>query len=426
MRCSAIARRTTLFSVLSLTVFSFTLFAGSAMGQGILGPGDTAIPIDLDSMFNPEVPPSLNGQYPAAENPAAALDGVSTTKYLNFGDLGSGFIVTPLVPLPVESFRITTANDAPGRDPASWALYGRNGALTTVDSGPSPAFNADGLAEAWTLIDQGGVTLPGDPTMNGDQRQVLGPIVNVNNVGAIGYQHLKMIFPTIKRASDGIMQIADIQLFDDNGATAGHEILSATDAVIAVDEIRNPAIPAQWGGPGVPAAQGQSNFPAAEHAGNAIDAVHTTKYLNFGEERSGLIITNSSGPVDVNFMKLRTANDSANRDPTSYQLYGTNSPVTSLPNSNSNGTEVWTLISEGPLSPPTARFADYPVVAVNSPTNYTSYRLIFPTVRDAATANSMQIADIQFATLASQIPEPTTAALVALGLACVAAVRRRK
>ena len=113
------------------------------MGQGILGPGDTAIPIDVDSVFVAEIPPALNGRYPAAESPAMALDGVTTTKYLNFGGNGSGFIVTPLLPIPVESFRITTANDALGRDPASWALYGRNGALTTVDSGPLPAINAD-------------------------------------------------------------------------------------------------------------------------------------------------------------------------------------------------------------------------------------------------------------------------------------------
>jgi hypothetical protein len=413
MNWSAIARQITLRSVICLTVLSFTLFVGSAMGQGILGPGDTAIPIDLDSVFLAEVPPALNGRYPAAESPPMALDGLTTTKYLNFGGLGSGFIVTPLVPLPVESFRITTANDAEGRDPASWALYGRNGALTTTDSGPTPAINQSGMAEAWTLIAQGNVALPA-------ARQTLGPIVDVNNVGAVGYQHLKMIFPTIKTPGNGIMQIADIQLYADNGASVGQEILSATDSIKAVDEILSATVPAQWGGPG------GSSFPAAEAAPNAIDAVAATKYLNFGEERSGLIITNSGGPVDVNFMKLRTANDSPNRDPTSYELYGTNDPVTSLPNSNSNGTEVWTLISSGSLSPPMGRREDYPVVAVNSAVNYTSYRLVFPTVRDAATANSMQIADVQFATLASQIPEPATTALVALGLACVAAMRRRK
>ncbi len=84
MRCCAIARRTTLFSVLSLTVFSFTLFVGSAMGQGILGPGDTAIAIDVDSVFVAEIPPAPNGRYPAAENPAAALDGVNNDEISQF------------------------------------------------------------------------------------------------------------------------------------------------------------------------------------------------------------------------------------------------------------------------------------------------------------------------------------------------------
>jgi hypothetical protein len=407
MTWSAVARRTTLFSVFCLTVLSFTLLSGSAIGQ-ILGPGDTAIPIDLNSTF---VAAANNGRYPNNERPALALDGLTTTKYLNHGGIGSGFIVTPSAATPVESFRITTANDAEGRDPSSWALYGRNGALTTVDSGPDPAINPNGLAETWTLIAQGNVALPA-------ARQTLGPIVDVNNVGAVGYQHLKMIFPTVKTAGS-IMQIADIQLYADNAATMG--ILAPANPIIAVDEIQTPA---GWKACGTPNTDCSSS-PGGEQAPNAIDAAPSTKYLNFGEENSGLIITNSSGPVDVNFMKLRTANDSPDRDPTSYQLFGTNDPITSVPHSNSNGTEVWTLISSGSLSPPMARFTDYPVVAVNSPANYSSYRLVFPTVRNATGANSMQIADVQFATLASQIPEPTTTALVVLGLACVAASRRR-
>ena len=150
----------------------------------------------------------------------------------------------------------------------------------------------------------------------------------------------------------------------------------------------------------------------------------STKYLNFGEEKSGIIITNSEGPVQVNFMRLWTANDAAARDPASYELYGTNDPITSEPNSNSNGTEVWTLISSGPLSLSDTRFTPSDFIPINASAAYTSYRLIFPTVKDEAAANSMQIADIQFYTV---IPEPTTFALVALGgLALAAASRRRR
>jgi hypothetical protein len=403
-------------------------FANSALAQpGHLGPSDTAIGIDLDSTF---VGPQNNGRYPAAEAPRMGIDGLSTTKYLNFGHIGSGFIVTPtLMPgLAVDGFQITTANDAPGRDPAMWSLYGFNGALTTTDSGASPAINQTGLAEAWTLIASGSVALPGDPALPPAQQQrgVVGPMVTVGSTTP--YQHYKFIVDAIKVPSANIMQFAEIEFFSDDMNTASG-FLAATDPIIAVDGV---PVPAGWKACGTPNTDCSSS-PGGEQPPLAIDQVFnpgpppsTTKYLNFGEEKSGIIITNSEGPIDVNFMRLRTANDAEERDPTSYQLYGTNDPITSEPNSNSNGTEVWTLISEGPLTlptGPTGRHALGDFVAVNSTTNYSSYRLVFPTVRNAGTANSMQIADIQFYT---EIPEPATAALVAMmGLALAAATRRR-
>jgi hypothetical protein len=394
------------------------------MGQvGILSSADTAIGIDLDSTF---VGPQNNGRYPAAESDSQGIDGLNNTKYLNFGHAGSGFIVTPaLSGVPVDGFRITTANDAPGRDPAMWSLYGFDGALTTTDSGPSPAINQTGLAEAWTLIASGAVSLPGDPTIGGDQRGVVGPMVVVNST--TGYQNYKFIVDAIKRPSDNIMQFAEIQFFaDDTDTNSG--FLAPTDPIIAVDGIPTPA---GWKGCGTPNTDCSSS-PGGEQPPLALDQVFTpgpppggtTKYLNFGELNSGIIITNSEGPVDVNFMRFRTANDAVERDPASYQLFGTNDPITSAPNSNSNGTEVWTLISEGSLSLPEARHTlDDEFIAVNSPTNYSSYRLIFPTVKNATAANSMQIADIQFYTA---IPEPATASLVAIvGLALASVTRRR-
>ena len=426
MNWSAAARWTTLArAVCFLALLLF--FASAALAQpGLLSSSDTAIGIDLDSTF---VGPQNNGRYPTAEAPRMGIDGLATTKYLNFGHAGSGFIVTPtLLPgVPIDGFRITTANDAPGRDPAMWSLYGFDGALTTADSGPSPAINQTGLAEAWSLIASGSVALPGDPAVGNSQRGVVGPMVSVNSTTP--FQHYKFIVDAIKRPSDNIMQFADIQFFADetNPTTSG--ILAPTDPIIAVDEV---PVPAGWKACGTPNTDCSSS-PGGELPPLAIDQVFnpgppisTTKYLNFGEEKSGIIITNSEGPVDVNFMRLRTANDAEERDPTSYQLWGTNDPITSEPNSNSNGTEVWTLISEGSLTLPSGagsrhQWGDF--VPVNSPASYSSYRLIFPTVRNAGAANSMQIADIQFYTA---IPEPSTVALVGLmGLALAAATRRR-
>jgi hypothetical protein len=238
-----------------------------------------------------------------------------------------------------------------------------------------------------------------------------------------GFQHYKLIFPTIKRPSDGIMQIAEIQFFADD-TDPGSGFLAPTDPIIAVDETPTPP---GWSG---------SSFPSDETPAHGIDQFlnamgqASTKYLNFGEERSGIIITNSGGPVRVDTMGLTTANDVVERDPASYELYGTNDPITSEQNSNSNGSEVWTLISSGPLSLPgtlpsgggdDARFTET-IIPINADHSYSSYRLIFPTVKDAASANSMQIADIQF----YGIPEPSSLALVAMaGLALAAATQRR-
>ncbi len=441
-----ICKSATLAKLFGLAALVITLSAGHGFAQGIpqLGPEDTAIAIDLDSVF---VPAQNNGRYPAAENPPRSIDTITGSKYLNFGAAGSGFIVTPAVTGNiVESFQIRTANDAPGRDPASWQLYGFTGALVTTDSGPSPAINQTGLAEAWNLIDSGTVALPGDPAIGNDQRGVLGPVVNVNG-GATSYQHYKMIFPTIKRPTDNIMQMDEIQFFRDEAGSPAQSLLLTTDPIIAVDQI---PVPAGWGGPG------GSSYPAGERPALAIDqatgvvnfgtaalpdnrTVPNTKYLNFGETNSGIIITNSSGPIRVDTMGLTTANDALVRDPMTFSLYGTNDPITSVDNSNGNGTEVWTPIildaptnlpgtlpdGPGPLNNPLnddARFTQV-LIPINASADYSSYRLIFPTVRDAAAANSMQIGDIQFYT----IPEPSTWALLALaGLATAVVARRRR
>ncbi len=386
-------------------VSSASLLAPTVNAQGvpILSASDTAIGIDTDAVFG------LNGRYPGAESPAKALDATLGTKYLNFGGAGSGFIVTPSAATPVESFQIRTANDAPGRDPASWALYGFNGALTTTDSGPSPAINLDGLAEAWTLIGSGGVTLPGDPAINGDQRGVLGPVVDVPT--AAGYQHYKMIFPTVK-APGNIMQFDEIQFYGDDAATPALAILAPATPIIAVDEIK------AWSGSSFPG--GEIPVRGIDQSVDPVTLVPNTKYLNFGEERSGLIITNVEGAAKVVNMRLTTANDSPDRDPASFELYGTNDPILSVSNSNGNGGEVYTLIASGALSLPAARNDASTVVAINAPAAYSSFKLVFPTVKNAAGANSMQIADVQFFV----VPEPTTIGLALVGLAACCGLRR--
>src|SRR4051812_31184025 len=70
-----------------------------------------------------------NSMYPfPAETPQMLFDGNLNTKFLNFGRRGAGFIVTAGTST-ARSFRLSTANDAPDRDPTSYVLLGTNNAI---------------------------------------------------------------------------------------------------------------------------------------------------------------------------------------------------------------------------------------------------------------------------------------------------------
>src|SRR5215213_8848949 len=72
----------------------------------VLSPNDFIIAIDSD-------PAASQSAYPGGETPGMAIDGDATTKYLNFGKLETGFIVTPAIgSTTVHSLQFTTANDA--------------------------------------------------------------------------------------------------------------------------------------------------------------------------------------------------------------------------------------------------------------------------------------------------------------------------
>jgi hypothetical protein len=130
--------------------------------------------------------------------------------------------------------------------------------------------------------------------------------------------------------------------------------------------------------------------PAAEGVEHVIDNVGQ-KYLNFLDFNSGFIVT-PLGSTVVNGLRFWTANDAVERDPASYKLEGSNDGTT------------WTLISEGPLNLPAGRNAGGTTTALRSGLNqivrfsnttpYASYRVIFPTLKNAGTANSMQIAEV--------------------------------
>src|SRR5688572_27606339 len=81
-----------------------------ASAETLLSPGLFIIAIDTDpativpsSRYPTPTPPGLG------ETPQLAIDGNVATKYLNFGENNSGFIVTPSAASIIQSFIISTA-----------------------------------------------------------------------------------------------------------------------------------------------------------------------------------------------------------------------------------------------------------------------------------------------------------------------------
>jgi hypothetical protein len=122
-------------------------------------------------------PPPLN------EEPYRVIDNSVNFKYLNFTGLGSGFIVNvPRTHSPVVQLSVTSGNDAPERDPASYNLQGWNGFVwVQVATGSVPLFTAR------------------------RQRVVLPVFVNTST-----YSRYRITFPTLRGTS--FMQVSEVEL----------------------------------------------------------------------------------------------------------------------------------------------------------------------------------------------------------------------
>lgn len=136
-----------------------------------------------------------------------------------------------------------------------------------------------------------------------------------------------------------------------------------------------------------------SGWPPNEIPPNAFDDQILTKYLHFkgNFEPTGLRITPVIGPTVVTGLSFTTANDAEPRDPVTYELSGSNVSIDGP----------YTLIASGPI-------VDFDQAAVwprrtknttpiefDNDVAYAHYQIMFPEIRDAGGANSMQIAEIE-------------------------------
>jgi concanavalin A-like lectin/glucanase superfamily protein len=149
------------------------------------------------------------------------------------------------------------------------------------------------------------------------------------------------------------------------------------------------------------AVQGDPNdgdWPGAETPDLAIDDDTATKFLHFKgfSQSTGIQVTPAVGATIVTGLTFTTANDAVERDPVAFELLGSNDGI--------DGS--YTLIASGDIvdfaqDEAWPRFTknETPIV-FNNTVAYTTYKILITAVRDAASANSMQIAEIELAGIA--------------------------
>jgi len=144
---------------------------------------------------------------------------------------------------------------------------------------------------------------------------------------------------------------------------------------------------------GVTTGGANNGWPAAEHPALAIDDKVNTKFLHFkGElEPTGFQVTPSLGATIVTGLTFTTANDAPERDPIAFEFYGSNESIDGP----------FELIASGfimdfamPTAWPRFTINAEPIVFENT-VAYEHYQVLFTTVRAPASANSMQIAEVE-------------------------------
>lgn len=145
-----------------------------------------------------------NNQWPSNEGPEHLIDDVGQ-KYLNFGELNTGAIITPAIGCSVvDSIKFWTANDNVSRDPASYKLYGTN---TSISDTTNPL-------SSFTLLAEGPLALPSSRNPGGGSGLLDTNSQTISFTNSSSYSSYLLYFPTVKtERSANSMQLGEVQVY---------------------------------------------------------------------------------------------------------------------------------------------------------------------------------------------------------------------
>lgn len=169
-----------------------------------------------------------------------------------------------------------------------------------------------------------------------------------------------------------------------------------------------------------------NNWPASQTPEQAIDELGQG-HRNYVRLDAGLLVVPQTGSSVARSIQIWTGNDSAELDPASFELWGTNEPITDGPDAFPFST--FTLVASGELDLPLARTTGGSAllrqstsqrIAFPNTSSFQSYLVLFPTVRDIAMADSIQIGEVALYT-----PEPSAGLISLVAVVVLGALRRR-
>jgi hypothetical protein len=148
-------------------------------------------------------------KFPANEAPSNAIDDNPKTKYLNFDGKGSGLILEVGNSVAV-GIALTSGNDAPDRDPRTFALYGSKdgGEFVSIAAGALPTFSAR------------------------EQRKRL----SFDNSEA--YSVYKLIFPELVGPEGTPMQIGEVELIRSEASDLDNLVIRAKALLEKIRKLR--------------------------------------------------------------------------------------------------------------------------------------------------------------------------------------------